>query len=79
MLIARINKDWKFPNGVYIFGADGKQIDPASEEGKIIISIYEIQAEVKKQNKEQKERWITDTFPRDPKKQAEYRKKFGLE
>lgn len=79
MRIARINEAWKFPNGVFIFGSDGKQIDPSSDEGQIISDIYAHQKEIRKANREQKEKYILDTFPRDKVKQAEYRKRFGLD
>lgn len=73
-----IDKSKRFPNGVFIFDSGGVQIDPNSEQGKIIVRIYEIQEEIRKLNGEQQKQGIRTTFPRDPAKQAEYRKKFGL-
>lgn len=74
-----MDKSLKFPNGVYIFHADGKQIDPNSPEGQTIVAIFHAQDEVRKQNVAQKLKWIKTTFPRDPVKQKQYMKIFGLE
>ena len=73
-----VNESFIFPNGVYIFKADGTQVDPRSREGKIIVDIYAEQKAVRELNRDEKLKWILTTFPRDPVKQQEYRTKFGV-
>lgn len=67
-----------FPNDVYIFKKDGTQIDPKSSEGGKIIKIFQLQEDIRQQNKEQTLKWIMETFPRDKESQEKYKKKFGI-
>lgn len=76
--MVEINRAFIFPNSTFIFTKDGKQIDPNSDEGKIISGIVAIQEAVHEQNTEQRKHWILTTFPRDPSKQKYFMDKFGL-
>jgi len=76
--MVEINKDLAFPNGTFIFRKNGTQIDPKEPEGKLIVAVLKLQEEIKSANREQKEKWIITTYPRDKVKQNELRKQFGL-
>lgn len=76
--IQHMDKELLFPNGLYIFNKEGNQIDPSSIEGEKIKSVFTIQEDIKKSNREQTLKWILDTFPNDKENQEKYKKKFGV-
>lgn len=74
-----INQAWKFPNGVFIFHADGSQVNPTSDEGVGIQAIFNEQHKGVIANILQKIRFAWTTFPREPTKRAQFLQHFGID
>lgn len=74
-----INQNWKFPNGVFIFHEDGSQINPISDEGRGIQSIFNEQHKGVIANILQKIKFAWDTFPNESTKRAQFLQQFGID